>query len=168
MDIPDIMVVVQWRATKPSISTPWQRFGRCARDPMRQGTAILLAEKEYFDAEREKKREAGPKRKRPIVKREPGSPAVKRSRTKHSATQTINPDSSNIDGDMTDEEDSTVPVPKKKGKTKQPKMIDDAVDNLINIQTRNVVERCRRHPLVAPFENSRASKYKCDLKSIIN
>ncbi|KAF8310349.1 hypothetical protein F5887DRAFT_910882, partial [Amanita rubescens] len=34
MDIPDIQIVCQWRATLPSISTIWQRFGRCVRDPL--------------------------------------------------------------------------------------------------------------------------------------
>ena len=48
MDIPNIKIVIQWCAT-PSLSALWQRFGRCARDPTLDGTAIIFAEKEYFD-----------------------------------------------------------------------------------------------------------------------
>lgn len=48
MDLSDIHVVVQWRATC-TISTLWQRFGRAGRDREIDATAILLAEKEYFD-----------------------------------------------------------------------------------------------------------------------
>ncbi|KAF8448774.1 P-loop containing nucleoside triphosphate hydrolase protein, partial [Boletus edulis BED1] len=48
MDIPDICLVIQWRASC-SLSTIWQRWGRAARNRDKQGMAILFAEKEYFD-----------------------------------------------------------------------------------------------------------------------
>ncbi|KIL54411.1 hypothetical protein M378DRAFT_41142, partial [Amanita muscaria Koide BX008] len=48
MDLPNIKLIVQWRAPA-SISTLWQRFGRCVRDLSLSGTAVLLAEKDYFD-----------------------------------------------------------------------------------------------------------------------
>jgi ERCC4-related helicase len=48
MDLPDIKVIVQWRAPA-SISTLWQRFGRCVRDPSLHGTVVLLAEREHFE-----------------------------------------------------------------------------------------------------------------------
>ncbi|KAG2743438.1 P-loop containing nucleoside triphosphate hydrolase protein, partial [Suillus brevipes Sb2] len=48
MDVPDILLVIQWRATC-NLSTLWQRWGRAARDKQLQGTAILFAEKEHFD-----------------------------------------------------------------------------------------------------------------------
>ena len=48
MDIPNIKIVIQWRAT-PSLSALWQWFGRCARDPTLEGTAIIFTEKEYFN-----------------------------------------------------------------------------------------------------------------------
>ena len=54
MDLPDIYIVVQWRATC-TVSTLWQRFGRAGRDRALDTTAILLAEKEFFDEEKEKK-----------------------------------------------------------------------------------------------------------------
>lgn len=71
MDLPDVKLVVQWCAPT-SISTLWQRFGRCVRDPSLQGTAILLGEKEYFDHMKNAKN----KRKRGItIKTEPGTTA---------------------------------------------------------------------------------------------
>lgn len=52
MDISDISLVIQWRATC-KISALWQRFGRAARDKLLSGTAILFAEKKYFSDEQE-------------------------------------------------------------------------------------------------------------------
>jgi ERCC4-related helicase len=48
MDIPDIALVIQWKATC-SIVTMWQRFGRDGQDQTLEATAVLLAEKEHFD-----------------------------------------------------------------------------------------------------------------------
>ncbi|KAG2743118.1 P-loop containing nucleoside triphosphate hydrolase protein [Suillus brevipes Sb2] len=66
IDISDIRIVIQWRATWCSLSTIWQRFGRAVRNMSLEGTAILFAEKEYFDvykAEKEKRRVERAKRK---------------------------------------------------------------------------------------------------------
>ncbi|KAI5997895.1 P-loop containing nucleoside triphosphate hydrolase protein [Pisolithus albus] len=51
MDIPDIMMVIQWRATC-NLAALWQCFGRAARDRRLTGTALLFAEKEYFNDEK--------------------------------------------------------------------------------------------------------------------
>ncbi|KAG2140002.1 hypothetical protein BD769DRAFT_1350390 [Suillus cothurnatus] len=48
MDVPDILLVIQWKATC-KLATLWQRWGHAVRDCGLQGTAILFAEKEYFD-----------------------------------------------------------------------------------------------------------------------
>ncbi|KAG1846518.1 hypothetical protein C8R48DRAFT_565906, partial [Suillus tomentosus] len=48
MDVPDILLVIQWRATC-KLSTLWQQWEHAARDRQLQGTAILFAEKEHFD-----------------------------------------------------------------------------------------------------------------------
>lgn len=45
MDLPDIKIVVQWKATC-TLSTLWQRFGRGARGEGYQATAILLVGKQ--------------------------------------------------------------------------------------------------------------------------
>lgn len=55
MDIPDVTLVIQWRASC-KLSALWQRFGHAARDRAVEGTALLFAEKEYFDDVREDKR----------------------------------------------------------------------------------------------------------------
>jgi len=54
MDLPTISIVVQWKATC-DLCTLWQRFGRAARGPGQQGTAILLVEKKDTDDERQAK-----------------------------------------------------------------------------------------------------------------
>ncbi|KAF8121567.1 P-loop containing nucleoside triphosphate hydrolase protein, partial [Boletus edulis] len=51
MDVPDVELVVQWRATC-TLPSLWQRFGRAVRDKALNGTALLFAEKEHFDEER--------------------------------------------------------------------------------------------------------------------
>ncbi|KAI6115258.1 hypothetical protein EV401DRAFT_1865422, partial [Pisolithus croceorrhizus] len=48
MDVPDILLVIQWRATC-KLAALWQRFGRAVRDRQLTGTAILFAEKDHFD-----------------------------------------------------------------------------------------------------------------------
>ncbi|KAI6006039.1 P-loop containing nucleoside triphosphate hydrolase protein [Pisolithus albus] len=55
MDVPDIAIVVQWRATC-GLSTLWQRWGRAARAHGESGTAILFAEKDLFDDVKEERR----------------------------------------------------------------------------------------------------------------
>ena len=56
MDLPDIKLVVQYCAPT-SISTLWQRFGRCVGDPFLNGIPTLLAEKEYFDHTTKKRKQ---------------------------------------------------------------------------------------------------------------
>ncbi|KIJ14138.1 hypothetical protein PAXINDRAFT_79802, partial [Paxillus involutus ATCC 200175] len=51
MDVPGISLVVQWRATC-KVAALWQRFGRAVREKALTGTALLFAEKEYFDDEK--------------------------------------------------------------------------------------------------------------------
>ena len=67
MDILDIRLVIQWRASC-SLSTIWQRWGRAVRNRDLQGTAILFTEKEYFDDVREAKRQHQEARKQEMVK----------------------------------------------------------------------------------------------------
>ena len=50
MDISDIELVVQWRATC-TLPSLWQCFGHGVCDKKLCGTALLLAEKEHFDDE---------------------------------------------------------------------------------------------------------------------
>ena len=64
MDVPDIAIVVQWRATCKLVQL-WQRWGRAARAREQTGTAILFAEKDLFDDVREEKlKSRGKKRQR--------------------------------------------------------------------------------------------------------
>ena len=61
MDLPNIEIVVQWKATC-DLCTLWQRFGRAARGQDAVGTAILLVEKKDTDKERVAKAERAAKR----------------------------------------------------------------------------------------------------------
>jgi hypothetical protein len=43
IDFPSVRRVIQWRVTPTlTISALWQRFGRCVRDPMQQGVAMIF------------------------------------------------------------------------------------------------------------------------------
>ena len=65
MDLPDIEIVVQWKATC-DLCTLWQRFGRVARGQGKEGVAILLVEKKDTNEERAAKVERAAKRKTKI------------------------------------------------------------------------------------------------------
>ena len=54
MDVPDVQLVVQWKATC-SLAALWQRFGRGGHDQACRATAVILVEKEHFDQERKNK-----------------------------------------------------------------------------------------------------------------
>jgi hypothetical protein len=62
MDLPDIEIVVQWKATC-DLCTLWQRFGRVARGQGKEGVAILLVEKKDTNEERAARAEKASKRK---------------------------------------------------------------------------------------------------------
>ncbi|KIP07789.1 hypothetical protein PHLGIDRAFT_510983, partial [Phlebiopsis gigantea 11061_1 CR5-6] len=49
VDLADIELVIQWRCSC-DLDTLWQRFGRAARDPRREGLAVLFAESKHFDS----------------------------------------------------------------------------------------------------------------------
>ncbi|KAF8057359.1 P-loop containing nucleoside triphosphate hydrolase protein [Lyophyllum atratum] len=51
MDLPDIEIVIQWKATC-DLCTLWQRFGQAGRGRDREGVGILLVEKKHLDEER--------------------------------------------------------------------------------------------------------------------
>ncbi|EPS94524.1 hypothetical protein FOMPIDRAFT_1055021 [Fomitopsis schrenkii] len=61
LDLTGIQLIVQWKAPA-SINTLWQRFGRAARGEGEFAFAILIAEKEHFDEEKERKLAAKAKR----------------------------------------------------------------------------------------------------------
>ncbi|KIM36196.1 hypothetical protein M413DRAFT_78603, partial [Hebeloma cylindrosporum] len=54
IDLPDINLVIQWRATC-DLCTLWQRFGRAARDFEIEAIALFLVEPMYFDETKEEK-----------------------------------------------------------------------------------------------------------------
>ncbi|PSR77788.1 hypothetical protein PHLCEN_2v7711 [Hermanssonia centrifuga] len=75
MDLPDIMLIVQYRVTC-NLCSLWQRFGRGSRDRDLEATAILLAEAKHFDGgcKKTEGKAAGIKRKRQNGDTSAGSP----------------------------------------------------------------------------------------------
>jgi hypothetical protein len=57
MDLPDIELIIQWRASC-DLCTLWQRFGHAVRDLKLQGRALFLVELKYFDATKKAKVDA--------------------------------------------------------------------------------------------------------------
>ncbi len=51
MDLPDVDIIVQWRATC-DLCTLWQRFGQAAHGAGREAKAILFVEKKDTNEER--------------------------------------------------------------------------------------------------------------------
>lgn len=141
--MPDIMIIVQWGATC-SISTLWQRFGRCVRNPELAGIAILLAEKDQFEMERMKKAENAAKRRaRAERKKQEGR------RVGDNVAQV-----EQSDGEERGEEEKRL----KKSATvnKNKKTIDPVVDDLINAEHQGY--ECRRIPIMNAFENDKAGE----------
>lgn len=75
MDIQDIELVIQWRATC-DLCTLWQRFGRAARDRLRHAIALLLVESSHFDDVKAKSAARSEKRKAAKAIKKRGAPAT--------------------------------------------------------------------------------------------
>ena len=81
MDLPDITLIIQWKATC-DLCTLWQRFGRAVRDMRLEGKALFLVEPKYFDTTKKTRADAAKERKRKAAQREAGNPhPAKRART---------------------------------------------------------------------------------------
>ena len=103
----------------------WQRFGRAARNKALTGTAILFAEKEYFDEERaakeSRRRQREETRKRKAAKSFMASlPQAKRIRRTETGVSSSNSDRPSLqksenmeeggsDGEESEDEESTLP-----------------------------------------------------------
>ncbi|KAJ3519119.1 hypothetical protein NMY22_g13345 [Coprinellus aureogranulatus] len=184
LDLPNITLVVQWRATC-SLTLLWQRFGRAARDPTREGTAVFLVEKEYFDDEKEKKalrraaaelKKSRPKKRR---KKNPLAPGEGNNSAMDVVFVHEHPDVES-DSELSDSEEdelpqlppkpqptasTSTPRPAKRrrtGKTKKREVDDPHLDEFINAKLRR--RPCRRPPVSEAFNNNKAaSKHReCD------
>ncbi|KAG1889560.1 P-loop containing nucleoside triphosphate hydrolase protein [Suillus subluteus] len=157
MDVPDVALVVQWRASC-KLSALWQRFGCAARDHMLEGTALLFAEKEYFDDVRDDKRKHQ-ERKKKATSAPDNQPAAKRRVINSSTTVGIaQPEEG--DGAQATSSGSTADTPivtdeqlrelmrpsasklERVSRQKKEKELDQAMDLLINANYRGV--GCRR------------------------
>ncbi|KAG1736671.1 P-loop containing nucleoside triphosphate hydrolase protein [Suillus paluster] len=185
MDVPDIMLIIQWRASC-KLSTLWQWFGRAVRDQSLLGTALLFAEKEHFDDERQAKLarkkawEATRKRKGDNLptstsKRRAVNPSNSQAGDSR-ALQTI----SNGNGNESDESDEDVippidaglqglkdlakdagePVQKYNGKRQKPSL-DPSMDYLINAEKCTGL-MCRRKVFDISFDNDTADSDHLD------
>ncbi|KIK76826.1 hypothetical protein PAXRUDRAFT_17914 [Paxillus rubicundulus Ve08.2h10] len=110
MDVSDIKLIIQWRATC-KLATLWQRFGRAVQNKELTRTVILFAEKDFFDDECEakntRKRQRESTRKRKASKKLTQPPATKRLRlTVPSESSTSNGGNAGPEGGDSDSEES--------------------------------------------------------------
>ena len=178
MDLPDIMIVVQWRALL-SISTLWQRFGHCIRDSILEATTIIFAEKKYFDIFTNGKKKQ--KRNLSSIKIELGTlstakqlklgPSTSQSaafRDHEASDEEGDEEGDDEDKDEDEKEDEKEDDDEKgKGKKKQQakkkskkEKIEQAVFTLLNADARGL--RCRRQAFIDQFENTKAGMYLYD------
>ncbi|KAG2148115.1 P-loop containing nucleoside triphosphate hydrolase protein [Suillus clintonianus] len=189
MDIPDIMLVIQWRATC-KLSTLWQRWGRAARDRLLQGTAVLFAEKEYFDDVHQERRQRQETRKRKADDKSSAPAAMIQSRNKrqHVAKQVIAPteevEDENVqvedermdgnergnnagegdrDSELRDMLTSTAEGKTRWNARKKRKELDPPMDCLINAHLRDTIQ-CRRRVFCVHFDETSAAPdhFACD------
>ena len=186
MDISDIKLVIQWRATC-KLTTLWQRFGRAARNKDLEGTAILFAEKDHFDEERAAKQMRKEQRKRKATKSVTSPRPAKRSNTHRLTTAAITPEIPHSGENAAGEEESDdEPVPLLNGdvtpcgsgqwveameealrdtkyservEKQQRRDLDVGMDYLINAETRT---GCRRKVFDTYFDSTNTSgKTRC-------
>jgi ATP-dependent DNA helicase RecQ len=104
MDLPDVDIIVQWRATC-DLCTLWQRFGRAARGAGREAKAILFVEKKDTNEERALKAKRAAQR---LAKKKEGAAAVTGQKRK-AETQLTSPASKRSAlGDSTNHKDQTI------------------------------------------------------------
>ena len=132
MDIPDITIVVQWKATC-KLTELWQRWGCAVRASRGTGMAILFAEKDLFDDVHDERRNCQAKR-----KREELSTDLPPSKWTAIAVGLVTAQ----DGQVT-----------KRGK----KDLDVTMDHLINANFRGV--SCRRIVVERYFESENTSRF---------
>ncbi|KAG2344669.1 hypothetical protein BDR05DRAFT_947343 [Suillus weaverae] len=185
MDVPDILLVIQWRATC-KLSTLWQRWGRAARDKQLQGTAILFAEKEHFDDVQEERRQHQEMKKRKdrpsainslVSKCQCGVGMV--APTEHeedheleggldenecdNGGNVINGDSMGLgDKELQETLKSTMDGKTGSNAWKKSRELDPAMDRLINAHLRNTI-LCRRRVFRVHFDNASAVPYRSRL-----
>ncbi|KIL55218.1 hypothetical protein M378DRAFT_46953, partial [Amanita muscaria Koide BX008] len=161
MDLPDVMTIVQWGATC-SISTLWQRFGRCVRDPKLEGTAILFTERDNIDSERQKKVVRAEKRRAKATLRKK---AAKQQRTDDSLDMIKVEERDDVNDELSgdeekDREEKGKEAEKekerrpKKSSNKSKRTLDPVVDKVINAEYQGYT--CRRIPIMTAFKNNEA------------
>ncbi|KAF8450851.1 P-loop containing nucleoside triphosphate hydrolase protein [Boletus edulis BED1] len=140
MDVPDIAIVIQWKATC-RLTELWQRWGRAARAREETGTAILFAEKDLFDDVREEKRsrQEAKKRRREDTLIDSEQPPLKR--VSPSINTAAGAESSNGRG----------------GGKRVKKELDPAMDCLINADRQGLL--CRRKVIEIYFESKGAGEF---------
>ena len=178
MDLPNVKIVIQWKATC-TLCSLWQRFGRAARGAGLEATAILFVDKKDTDEERSKKaeKEALRKEKEGIgTKRRAMNQLNQASKRQHIAEgpPLVNRDTEHedaipqiLDPKVVQEErrkhyskrDQT--VTKSKGRATKTKgkevEVGSAMDNFINALREHF--KCRRIVTVLFFGNDKVCEY---------
>ena len=182
MDLPDIELVVQWRASC-NLMMLWQRFGRGARDRNYKAKAIFLVEKEHFAEEREKKLKCRRVRKAKKQSTPLQSITNKRVRIESSTSQRVveNHEAVNSSSEESEMGELAVPVTQEPSiasetilelrqrysttvtapRKKKSDPLEPAMDDLINARYRKL--RCRKSPIQAFLEMDDICTYCCQL-----
>lgn len=175
MDLPDVDIVVQWKATC-NMCDLWQRFGRAARAPGMEATGILFVEKAHLDDARELKKTNAEAKKRKAI--DDGNRPAKRSAVMGSSSNVVdesdlrnvadrgigitNPSQEAQDLEIAEREAHRVaaynrrPQGKIAGIKKSKSRVDTVelygpIDDFVNAATREEVGPCRRQPVKLYF-----------------
>ncbi|KIL55116.1 hypothetical protein M378DRAFT_91381 [Amanita muscaria Koide BX008] len=171
MDLPDIGLVVQWRATC-TLTTLWQRMGRAARNQSLTAKAVFLVEKEHFDDERKRRADRAKvkeaRKRRPLSHISINAPST--------SEETLEPVVEAMDSESDSEPDdigNQVAELRAKytfssssvfrsSRSKKKVELETAMDDLINAKKRGYT--CRKLMLEATFAGDEISTYGSSIR----
>ncbi|KIK34578.1 hypothetical protein CY34DRAFT_26821 [Suillus luteus UH-Slu-Lm8-n1] len=137
MNIPDITMVIQWRATC-KLSTLWQRWGHAARDWQLQGTAVLFAEEEYFNDVQQERHERQDMRKRKADNKSKQDENEGIDGNEHGGSSSRGGNAGNGDSELHDIFNST--MEEKTRVRKKNRELDPTMDCLINTHLHDIIQ----------------------------
>lgn len=174
MDLPNIEVVVQWKASNLDLNTLVQRFGRGGRNLQKQALCLLLVEPDFTDKERrnkaEKAEKAAAKRITNAVKNTAGkrvrpmSPDTRRVRARNADDSNASNSAMEIEIELANETSQSPGIQATKTTTHRKALmtraeriqlnLDPDIDSFINAGEQGR-EQCRREPIARIYGNDK-------------
>ena len=170
MDVLDVQLVVQWRATC-TLSTMWQWFSHGGCDKSLEVTTVFLVEKDHFDETQQKKAEMKKRKHSTHPTTDLPNKHPRREISFSSTQEAAHPhqvDNDDLSGESGADEPGglqqykemraryTEQLDKPMKKSKK-KALNPAVDDFINAGVRGL--GCWQPPLNVYFENNKAGQY---------